>query len=89
MKHLWLTFFVALFSLPVGCSTLQEIENPNGNQQMGNLGGGFTNPGAREGKHSMDSELCWQSIRADAPTEEAMQAAYDECMEKQGWSPKP
>ena len=89
MKRLWLTVSVSLLVLALGCSTIQEIENPNGGQEMGNLGGGFTNPGAREGKYAMDRELCWQGIRADAPTDEAMQAAYEECMEKKGWSPQP
>ena len=77
---------VVLFLAPVGCATLDEIENPNSGQEMGDLGDGFSNPGAREGKLSMDRELCWQSITPDEPTDESAQAAYRECMEEKGWS---
>lgn len=86
MNAFGIILVVALFLAPVGCATLDEIENPNPGQEMGALGDGFSNPGAREGKLSMDRELCWQSITLDEPTDESAQAAYRECMKEKGWS---
>lgn len=85
MRAFGIVIFCVFSFVWVGCETIKEIENPNPGQEMGDVGGGFTNIGARQGKFAMDRELCWQSIQPDQPTDESAQNAYRECMKKKGW----
>ena len=87
-RSLWL-----LAPLWVACasvSNLIEEEAPSG---TGDLGGGFSNPGARAGQHELDSELCWQGIRPESSDPAAdhaeIEEAYERCMREKGWTREP
>jgi hypothetical protein len=67
--------------LLVSCQTIEEIENPP-------LTTG--NPAAVAGDHALDSDLCWQEVRAgssgDGVSEaEAIEDAHAACMRAKGW----
>ena len=71
-----------------GCSAYGDLANDA--PREGNLGGGFRNNAAPEGRYSMDSELCWQGLdREEAAADGGIDAAHQKCMAERGWTDEP
>ena len=84
----WIFSVGVIALVGLGCSAYGDLANDA--PREGNLGGGFRNNAAPEGRYSMDSELCWQGIdREKAAASGGIDAAYQECMAGRGWSNEP
>ena len=84
----WICTVGILAIAGLGCSAYGDLANDA--PREGDLGGGFRNYAAPEGRYSMDSELCWQGIdREKAAAAGGIDAAFQECMAGRGWSEEP
>ena len=84
----WIFSVGVIALVGLGCSAYGDLANDA--PREGNLGGGFRNSAAPEGRYSMDSELCWQGLdREEAAADGGIDAAYQECMAGKGWSREP
>ncbi len=63
-KFFGITLAVVLFLTPVGCATLNEIENPNSGQEMGDLGDGFSGATIAVNRQRCDLRFCDQRFIA-------------------------